>query len=183
MPRNRQHIPRDQRAADLLEAATKVFVHKGYAGTTMTDISDAAGVVRANIYWYFQSKDDIFAAVMGELYDAEFSDLIGRESDLDAYDRLTLGMKRLYPYRFLHLDMHARIQQSETVRQAHDRFMSWMQGLVYEIVDQAGAGVDRQILAEVVVAIFEGARTPTETRPAVELIPFVLRLAIGKEGS
>ena len=33
----------------------------------MEDISKAAGVTRANIYWYFKSKDEVFAAVMEQM--------------------------------------------------------------------------------------------------------------------
>ena len=46
MPRNRQQIPREERAGDLLAAATELFLAKGYDGTTMADISAAAGVAR-----------------------------------------------------------------------------------------------------------------------------------------
>lgn len=179
MPKNRQHIPRDERAADLLAAATRVFVAKGYAGTTMTDISEAAGVARANIYWYFPSKDDVFAAVMSELYGTEIALLEARNADLDAYNRLVIGLKQLYPYRFLHLEMHPRIEYSAAVQRAHDDFMSWIRGLVYEVVEQTGVGIDKQMLADVIVATFEGARAPSETRPANELIPFILDTALG----
>jgi AcrR family transcriptional regulator len=179
MPRNRQHIPRDERASDLLAAATRVFVANGYAATTMTDISEAAGVARANIYWYFPSKDDVFAAVMNELYGAEIADLESRNADLDAYTRLVIGLKQLYPYRFLHLEMHPRIEHSGAIHDAHETFMSWIRGLVYEVVDQAGAGIDKQMLADVIVATFEGARAPSETRPANELIPFILDTVLG----
>lgn len=179
MPRNRQHIPRDERAAELLRAATDVFVAKGYAAATMADISEAASVARANVYWYYSSKDDIFAAVMDRLYSATVDDLTEGQSDLDAYARLTLGLKQLYPFRWLHLAMHERIPHSAAVQGVHESFMSWIRQLVYEVVDGAGADIDKSLLADVIVATFEGARAPTETRPANELIPFILELVIG----
>ncbi|MER6160825.1 helix-turn-helix domain-containing protein [Streptomyces sp. NPDC001868] len=70
MPRNRQQIPREERTGDLLAAATELFLSKGYAKTTM-DISSAAGVAWGNIYWYFDSKDHIFAAVMNRVLSCE----------------------------------------------------------------------------------------------------------------
>lgn len=182
MPRNRQHIPRDERAADLLQAATAVFVAKGFTATTMADISEAAGVARANIYWYYPSKDDIFAAVMNELYSTEIARVMDGSATLDARSRLTSLLKQLYPYRALHLEMHTRIKQSAGVRSAHDKFMSQIRQLVYEVVDQAGADIDRQMLSDVVLAVFEGARSPTETRPANELIPFILESALHRPG-
>jgi len=174
MPRNRQHIPKDERNADLLRAATEVFLAKGYDSTTITDISEAAGVARANIYWYYASKDVIFAAVMNNLYTTEISGLEEQHRGLDAYGRLTVGLRQLYPYRFLHLDMHPRIQHSPEIAAVHESFMAWIRKLVYDVVDQASAEIDKPLLADVIVATFEGARAPTETQPANVLIPFIL---------
>ena len=182
MPRNRQHIPKDERNADLLRAATQVFAAKGYDTTTMTDISQAAGVARANIYWYYASKDDVFAAVMNNLYTTEIAKLEERHQGLDAYTRLTDGLRQLYPYRFLHLDMHPRITHSPEIAAVHENFMSWIRKLVYDVVDQTGAEIDKPMLADVIVATFEGARAPTETRPANELIPFILDSVLRGKG-
>jgi len=182
MPRNRQHIPKDERNADLLRAATEVFLAKGYDTTTMTDISQAAGVARANIYWYYASKDDVFAAVMNNLYTTEIAKLEERHRGLNAYTRLTDGLRQLYPYRFLHLDMHPRIAHSPEIAAVHENFMSWIRKLVYDVVDQTGAEIDKPMLADVIVATFEGARAPTETRPANELIPFILDSVLRGKG-
>jgi AcrR family transcriptional regulator len=183
VPRNRQHIPRDERNAELLNAATEVFLAKGYDATTITDISGAAGVARANVYWYYSSKDDIFAAVMKNLYTAEISRLEEEHRELDARARLTIGLRNLYPYRFLHLDMHPRIRHSPEIAEVHENFMSWIRKLVYDVVDQAGTGIDKALLADVIVATFEGARAPTETRPANVLIPFVLESVLHGTGA
>lgn len=96
-------------------------------------------------------------------------------ANLNAYDRLTMGLTQLYPYRFLHMEMHSRIAHSDGIKNVHDSFMSWIRNLVYEVVDQADAGIDRRLLADVIVATFEGARAPSETQPANELIPFILQ--------
>lgn len=174
VPKNRQHIPRDERTADLLRVATAVFAAKGYSATTMSDISEAAGVARANIYWYYSSKDDIFAAVMSQLYGREIEQLNERYAGLDAFTILTMALKDLFPYRALHLEMHQRIAYSQAVRDAHDTFMGWIRELVYDVVDQSDIDTDKTLLADVIVATFEGARAPSETRPANELIPFIL---------
>src|SRR4051812_50113797 len=83
MPRNRQQIPREERAGDLLAAATELFLSKGYDKTTMADISAAAGVARGNVYWYFASKDDIFAAVMDRMLSREIRTLSAEQAGAD----------------------------------------------------------------------------------------------------
>jgi AcrR family transcriptional regulator len=48
----------------LLEAAYAEFVRNGFHGTSMRQIAQAAGVAVGGIYNHFQSKEDIFAAVL-----------------------------------------------------------------------------------------------------------------------
>ena len=48
----------------LVEAARKVFERDGYVEARIIDISTAAGVAVGSFYTYFDSKEDIFAAVV-----------------------------------------------------------------------------------------------------------------------
>ena len=50
----------------LLRAATRLFAEKGYAATAVHEITDAAGVNRALLYYYFEDKHDLYTAVVGE---------------------------------------------------------------------------------------------------------------------
>ncbi len=53
----------------LVEKATLVFAERGYANTTIADITEASRVSRATCYVYFASKDDVFQAVAERLRD------------------------------------------------------------------------------------------------------------------
>lgn len=57
---------KDVRPGEILEAALKMFVEKGFRATTMEDIAKAAGVTKGTPYLYFQNKEDIFKAVVRE---------------------------------------------------------------------------------------------------------------------
>ena len=50
--------------ADIVERARKLFYEHGYDGTSFTQIVDATGLFRGNIYHYFKTKDDILEAVI-----------------------------------------------------------------------------------------------------------------------
>ncbi len=52
------------RRTDILAAAKKVFARKGYHATTIADIAKAAKLSYGSIYWYFDSKDALFHALM-----------------------------------------------------------------------------------------------------------------------
>lgn len=49
-----------QRGA-ILDAASKLFIDRGYGGTNFNDIADALGVSRTSLYYYFPSKESILA--------------------------------------------------------------------------------------------------------------------------
>jgi TetR/AcrR family acrAB operon transcriptional repressor len=48
----------------LLDAAERVFLAQGVAGTSLNDIAAAAGTTRGAIYWHFKDKADLFNAMM-----------------------------------------------------------------------------------------------------------------------
>ena len=50
--------------SSLLDAAERVFLAKGVAGTSLNDIAVAAGTTRGAIYWHFKDKADLFNAMM-----------------------------------------------------------------------------------------------------------------------
>ncbi len=52
------------RRTDILAAAKRVFARKGYHATTIADIAKAAKLSYGSIYWYFDSKDALFHALM-----------------------------------------------------------------------------------------------------------------------
>lgn len=55
---------KEQRRDEILAAAKRVFASKGYHATTIADVAKAAGISYGSIYWYFDSKDALFHALM-----------------------------------------------------------------------------------------------------------------------
>ena len=48
----------------ILDAATELFARKGFDGTRVQEIADAAGVNKAMLYYYFRNKDELLMAVI-----------------------------------------------------------------------------------------------------------------------
>jgi len=183
VPRNRAQISHEERRSELIAAATEVFLARGYEGATMEGISAAAGVTRANIYWYFKSKDDIFAAVMTQLLTRNFRALEAEGAGLDAMSRLTQGVHSVRPYRSLHQAMHDRLLHHEGVHAAHDLWLEWIREMVREMVDELDAGVelDFALVAHLIEAVFEAVHLPIAHRqPPYEMIRFILDLVNAK---
>ncbi|MDQ4102923.1 MAG: TetR/AcrR family transcriptional regulator [Actinomycetota bacterium] len=57
-------MPRDERRAQLLAAATDVFVSNGYHATVMDDIAERAGVSKPVLYQHFPGKLELYVALL-----------------------------------------------------------------------------------------------------------------------
>src|ERR1700676_2424652 len=63
-----------RRRKEIITVAGPVFHAKGLANTSVLDVSEQLGVDRASVYYYFNSKLDLFHAV---IYDA-IHDVVAR---------------------------------------------------------------------------------------------------------
>ena len=57
---------KERRREVILAAAKRVFAKKGYHATTMGDVAKAARISYGSVYWYFDSKDALFHALMDD---------------------------------------------------------------------------------------------------------------------
>jgi AcrR family transcriptional regulator len=47
----------------ILQAATRLFIERGFDGTSMLDIAEALGVTRTAVYYYYKNKEAILVAL------------------------------------------------------------------------------------------------------------------------
>ncbi len=58
---------KEERPRDIIAAALGVFGEKGFAGARMDEIARRAGLSKGALYLYFETKEDIFRAVVREV--------------------------------------------------------------------------------------------------------------------
>jgi AcrR family transcriptional regulator len=56
-----------ERKQQLLDAAARLFAERGYAQTRIVDICREAGVAKGLFYWYFETKEQVFRDLAGDL--------------------------------------------------------------------------------------------------------------------
>jgi AcrR family transcriptional regulator len=59
-------------AARILSAAVGLFAQKGYAATSVREIVQEARVTNPMLYYYFESKEGVFARLIEVLFEAMF---------------------------------------------------------------------------------------------------------------
>lgn len=70
--------PRASSRQTLAEAACELFLERGYADTSIADITTRAGVSRSSFFNYFASKDDVLWVGFDERLDAASTRLTDR---------------------------------------------------------------------------------------------------------
>ncbi len=83
---------KEARPGELLNAALDLFVEKGFAATRAEEVAARAGVSKGTLFLYFQSKEELFKAVVRENisgrfteWNAEFEAFEGSSADMLSY--------------------------------------------------------------------------------------------------
>ena len=63
-PKRRWQRRSEARPAELVEAALVLFSERGFAATRLDDVAARAGVSKGTVYLYFESKEQLFEAVL-----------------------------------------------------------------------------------------------------------------------
>ncbi len=94
---------RQQNQSLILQAAEKVFAEAGFGGATMQLIADVAGLPKANLHYYFATKEDLYRQVVQNIFEiwlhaAETMDNApGPVEGIGAYIDAKMEISRRYP--------------------------------------------------------------------------------------
>jgi AcrR family transcriptional regulator len=100
MPRTQEQnkLLREQTTKKIMEAALKLFSKKGFHGTSMNDIAEAAGVSKGLAYNYFKSKRHLLEALLSTIKEmvSEIEVVINKTDD--PFEQLKLIINYSFKY-------------------------------------------------------------------------------------
>lgn len=85
-----------KKKAHIIEAALIVFSQEGLNGARMEQIADAADISKSNIFYYFQSKEALYMAVLETVLSKWLSPLSAIDADQDPREALTTYIEEKY---------------------------------------------------------------------------------------
>ena len=86
-PRKRAaHLGPERRRPEVLDAALKLFLKSGYDGTSMQAVADQAGVTKPVVYACFNSKDELFRALLRREENRILAEIQGAFANADLAD-------------------------------------------------------------------------------------------------
>ncbi len=149
----------------ILVAARKLFLRKGYEGTTVAEIADAAEVSRATVFWNFKDKASLFRETFTRLL-APFRESLDRNlEEVDAEKRLYELVAIYESFSTGHLTAIGgfvrwavetptfRSLLVTTLLDLHQRFIGSLSQAIAEIV---APSQDPQILATGLMSLLDG---------------------------
>jgi TetR/AcrR family transcriptional regulator len=106
----------DKTRARILDAAVRQFSANGLAGARTEQIAEEAGVNKALLYYYFRSKEDIYAAALESVFEDVRADGIAvLEANASAGERFAHIVLNHFDRSYSHPALQSLIQQ-EMVR-------------------------------------------------------------------
>lgn len=97
-PGRGRRLPRVQREAQMLEAASRLFAAQGFDATSMDEIAQACGVTKPMLYAYFGSKQGLYQAMIERAGGHVLSLLMSLQEERDPERRLRQGVALLIDF-------------------------------------------------------------------------------------
>ena len=95
---------RREREALILSAAEKVFAEAGFGGATMQLIADMAGLPKANLHYYFATKEELYRRLVRDIFEIwlhaadSTDDAAGPAEGIGAYIDAKMEISRRHPH-------------------------------------------------------------------------------------
>ena len=114
-------LPRAERHETILQGAARAFAQSGYAATSMEDVAAASGITKLIVYRHFDSKEELYRAVLERVSDRLAEEFLTRMSRADRRGigaRSMLVVAREDPDGFSLLFRHA-VREPQFAAYAH----------------------------------------------------------------
>jgi AcrR family transcriptional regulator len=199
-PRLSRAEQNDRNRALLLAAALRVFLARGYHAATLEQIADEAGFSKGVVYSRFDSKADMFLALLTDriaeraVQNAAAAGQLARSGDMAALAGLAWQAERAAPgWRLLVTEFRVHAARdpglSRRYAVAHARTVDGIAGVLASIAERNGhaLAVPARQLAELLLAIETGLALEQLADPGavslLQLPPVLSELAALHAGS
>jgi AcrR family transcriptional regulator len=173
----------DARRAEIMDAAVKCFMEKGFHNTTMQDIYDATRLSPGAVYNYFTSKEDIVISVLTEFRDWSISSMTpllseNQTESLIKYVEfwIAYAKENVSPERFsITLDYYSETARKSDIREAvlksqdasHEKIMKIVKN--NQLTGEINPRLDPLSVARVMGSLVFGAAIHKMLNPQIDL--------------
>jgi len=166
-------LPRSERTRQLIiDSAAPIFNKKGYAGTSMSDLTTATGLTKGSIYGNFKDKDDVavhaFQHNIDLIFDFFSKELKAAGPTMDKLLAYPRGFRKIYRMilsyggcPILNTAVEADDTHAVLRKMAVDVLAKWKKSITSLIEKGKSEGIigtatDAHNAAEILIALLEG---------------------------
>jgi AcrR family transcriptional regulator len=134
-----------ERKRELVHAAQRLFLEKGYENTAVSDIVKAVNVAQGTFYYHFKSKADLLEAVVENINTSLEQDIrsIVNQNNTDAAIQLNALINQLLSMRKTNRDLLAVIHEPSNVA-LHQKLMAMLSSMMVPFLESViSAGVNQ----------------------------------------
>lgn len=127
----------------IIKAGIEIFARKGFDGTRIAEIAEASGLPKANVYYYFSSKEEIYTAIIAHLiagWDEALKYISPEREPAEAfrlyikakldYARRNVAESRLFASEIIQGARFLKKKDRDHVRQVTDRHVAVVEGWI-----------------------------------------------------
>lgn len=126
MPVTRAKVERQEKVQEILDAARRRLLADGYEGMSVAAIARELEIAQNSVYWYFPSKDDLFAAAFREI----LARLASKKPPPGTAARVVWVTDQMAHFASLRAALRARAAHSAAVASLQSDLDEWVRTLL-----------------------------------------------------
>ena len=173
MPRTRSDVGREDKVAEIVEAAGRRLAEGGYDALSVAGIARELGIAQNAVYWYFPSKDHLFVAAL----DRMLRDILARKppAQRSLEHKVVWFVGQLEQMEDVRAAMYERARVSPVVAEFADGLHQTWRHMLTNVLASRVPESDLPAAVDALIATIQGALfQPMEATERRRLIAFAL---------
>jgi len=158
-----KRLSAEERRASIIKVAKRLFAQSGFHGVSIDEIVKEVGVSPAILYRHFESKDELYEAVLQEFSATRESYVEAVVADDNGFEQVLRGMTTVFVSSIMNhpdmlkMEMHSQLEGSEASQEFFlNRWKSFTDYIEFNLNELQSQKIIKPIQAKAAALIYQG---------------------------
>ena len=158
-----KRLSAEERRASIIKVAKRLFAHTGFHGVSIDEIVKEVGVSPAILYRHFESKDELYAAVLQEFSATRESYVEAVVADDNGFEQVLRGMTTVFVSSIMNhpdmlkMEMHSQLEGSTASQEFFlNRWKSFTDYIEYNLSELQSQNKIKPINEKAAALMYQG---------------------------
>jgi len=158
-----KRLSAEERRATIITVAKRLFAHTGFHGVSIDDIVSEVGVSPAILYRHFESKEELYQAVLQEFSATRESYIEAVVADDIGFEQVLRGMTTVFVSSIINhpdmlkMEMHSQLEDSSASQDFFlNRWKSFTDYIEFSLNELQALGKIKPINAQAAALMYQG---------------------------